>query len=470
MGRIDQHILQARKQAAAGNLAGAVKSTTHAMVGNPRDENLRLFRARLFHALGRHHEAMSDLAALKKSPGTLQLALFHADVAEAAGECAVAVDALSYAIPKSETPAPLRARRAVMLQSLGDFKGATRDLQEAISLTPADGELYRLLSGLHRFSDGDPLLDQMQHLRQTMPEGSFPAAHMDFAISKALDDIGDVIASFEVLLRANAAMRAMTPYDPEARTQQLERYKQTLGDLPAAPITTAQRAAPIFVTGLPRSGTTLVEQILSTHPDVTGGGEMALFGPLMRKIIGDPAGSAELTASAKQMSKLGHAYCTSVSAKHPKSVRVTDKSIQTASYMGAVAAALPNAQFIVVRRNPNGNALSLLRQVFQPGVQSFSYNLDDIRHYQQGFDDIVSFWQERLADRVHVVDFDQLTETPEPNTRALLDKAGLTWDAACLHPEKNTRSVQTLSAVAVRKPVSSTAAHKWQRYAAQLAS
>lgn len=468
MGQFDKNVHEARKQAAAGNLSGALQATTHALIEEPRNGNLKLFRARLFHALGRHREALADLSGLATQIPTAQLAMFQADVAEGAGDLKSAESALSRAIPAVKNPAPLLARRAVLRQSLGQFETAQTDLRAAIKLTPADGELYRLLGGMHRFTPDDALLHTMKKLRPKMPAGTATAAHMDFAISKALDDIGDVDASFTSLLKANATMRALHPHDAQARQTQLDRYKQALAQLPQAPLDTASAAAPIFVTGLPRSGTTLVEQILSAHPEVTGGGEMALFGGLLRRILGDPATNDALTLTPDSLSRLGHAYSDAVSERHPNAPYVTDKSIQTASYIGAVAAALPNARIIVVRRNPHGNALSLLRQVFQPGKQTFSYDLADIRSYQKGFDDMVSFWQERLPDRVHIVDFEELLSTPETTTRALLDMAGLSWDDACLRPEDNTRAVQTLSAVAVRKPITSQASEKWRRYAAHL--
>ncbi|MEP3347763.1 MAG: sulfotransferase [Litoreibacter sp.] len=466
MGQFDRNVQEARKQAAAGNLTGALQSTSFALLEKPRDGNLKLFRARLLHALGRHREALADLSGLSATGPSPQLASFRAEVAENAGDLKTAITALTHALPATKTPSPLLAKRAVLYQSLGQFAKAKDDLIEAIRLTPADGELFRLLSAMHRFQASDPLLARMEKTRPKLKKNSLSGAHMDFALSKAFDDLGDTDKSFKLLLQANAAMRLAFPYDANARQTQLDHYKVALANLPDAP--SASDAAPIFVTGLPRSGTTLVEQILSAHPDVAGGGEMALFGGLMRKSLGDPASSAPLKATPEALSKLGHAYAKAASARHPKAKRITDKSIQTASYIGAVTAALPNARIIVVRRNPNGNALSLLRQVFLPGKQSFSYNLDDIRSYQQGFDDMVSFWQESLPDKVHVVQFEDLVSTPEQTTRSLLDMAALEWNDACLRPQDNDRAVQTLSAVAVRQPITPHSSQKWQAYAEHL--
>lgn len=468
MGQFDNAVHDARQQAANGDLIGALGAANRALMQMPQDQNLKLFRARLLHALGRDTEALADLKPFTAGPMPAQLALFVAEVAEHAGVLKLAEDALGQALSTAKKPATLLAKRAVLRQSLGAFEAAQKDLRDAIKRSPTDGELYRLLGSMHRFKANDPLLKKMQQARRKIPAGSAASAHLEFAISKALDDLGDYDRSFKHLTQANATMRKLHPYSAQVRDDQLARYKQALSTLPHAPAATASKAAPIFVTGLPRSGTTLVEQILSAHPDVTGGGEMAIFGGLMRETLGDPAGDASLDLTPETLSKLGHAYADAVAMRHPSARRVTDKSIQTASYAGAVAAALPNARIIVVRRNPHGNALSLLRQVFQPGKQLFSYNLDDILRYQRGFDDMVAFWQATLPDRVHVVEYETLVREPDATTRALLDMADLPWNDACLHPEDNTRAVQTLSAVAVRKPISSDAADKWRRYASHL--
>lgn len=470
MSQFDHKVINARKQAAAGDLSGALQSISQAILEAPNDGTLKLFRARLLHALGQDRAALQDLPPLNATQSSPQLMAFRAEVEEGAGNFTAAIAALGHLIDGAQKTTPLLAKRAVLHQALGQFNEARTDLLAAIKANPADGELYRLLGAQHRFTKGDPLLGKMRKARTKTKSNSAAAAHLDFAISKALDDLDQPDQSFKHLLRANAIMRKLHPYDIQDRLSQLAQYKRAFASLPAAPTAEASTAAPIFITGLPRSGTTLVEQILSAHPDVTGGGEMAIFGTELRRILGDlanqPADKLDLTP--QNLATLGHAYVDAAQTRHPQAARITDKSIQTAVYMGAVAAALPNARIIVVKRNPHGNALSLLRQVFQPGKQTFSYNLADIRAYQDSFDDIAAFWQTRLPDRVHTINYEDLVTTPEQTTRDLLAMAGLAWNDACLHPEENTRAVQTLSAVAVRKPINTRAAHSWHRYATQL--
>ncbi|KMW57652.1 TPR repeat domain protein [Candidatus Rhodobacter oscarellae] len=172
-----------------------------------------------------------------------------------------------------------------------------------------------------------------------------------------------------------------------------------------------------------------------------------------------------MNISPASLSKLAEQYHSEMSSKLGTAKRVTDKSLQTLLYAGPVLSALPKAHIVVVRRDHNATALSLYKHVFRPGRQLFSYDMDDIRAYQRDQDDLLSFWAERLPDRFHVMDYEDLITDPERQIRALLETIELPWDPACLHPENNTNAVQTLSNVAVRRPINASALSAWQPYA-----
>lgn len=221
---------------------------------------------------------------------------------------------------------------------------------------------------------------------------------------------------------------------------------------------------------MPRSGTTLIEQILSAHPDVTGSGEAGTFSPNLPSHLDNPVAHTDdgFELSNDALRALGTAYATDMTDRFGTARRHTDKSLQTLLYSGAVLAALPRAHIILVRRNPNAIALSLFKQVFLPGKQLFSYDLDDIRTYQRSFDKMVAFWSNRLSARFHVINYEDVVSNPEPTIRDLLARVDLSFDPACLAPEKNDRAVKTLSAVTVRRPISIGASESWRRYARQL--
>jgi hypothetical protein len=322
------------------------------------------------------------------------------------------------------------------------------------------------MAGLITFSAGDPLIERMRNLKSELSEDDAGQPHLDFALSKALDDIDDPKGSFRHLIAANSAMRRKAPYEIASRLRAVEQIKRSFADLDpkAYRHPEASPAAPIFVTGMPRSGTTLVEQMLSAHSEVLGGGETALFSQKMNRIVGDPTVET-VEFSTDLAALLGHAYVAALPRLEGSKSRHTDKSIQSLFYAPAIQAALPQARIVVVRRDPRAIALSLLRQVFRPGKQLFSYDLSDIRAYINSFEDMLAHWKSQTALRITVVDYEELVTNPDTETRHLLNATGLSWDPACLKPERNPRIVRTLSATSVRQPIHTKAADAWKRYA-----
>nr|WP_286193628.1 sulfotransferase [Boseongicola sp. H5] len=225
--------------------------------------------------------------------------------------------------------------------------------------------------------------------------------------------------------------------------------------------------APIFITVMARSGTTLVEQILTAHPDVQGGGEAALLSRTVRETIGPPEelrpGAVDVTPQG--LADLADRYSKRMLARFGPAPRHTDKSLQTLLYAGPVLAAMPKSHIVLMRRDPRAVAISLYKQVFRRGKQLFSYNLDDIRQYQDSYDALVDFWQSRLNARFHVVAYEDIVQAPEPTIRSLLKRLDLSWTEACLRPEDNAQPIQTLSSVAVRQPINRDGLDRWRPYA-----
>lgn len=467
VGKFDRSIKDARDLARKGDLTSALAAVDDA-IAVARDAHL--FRARLLQALGRPREALREVAFIDTPDASPAFLDMRAQLEEALDQFDAAIATLTRMLPLVKNRGPVLARRALLKQTLGQLDAALGDLDAAIALNPRDGELYRLRGGIVTYQKDDPAIEAMQKARAVATPGSAAAVQLDFAMAKALEDIGTHDAAFETLSRANRGMRALQPYDINARLRKVEAYRAAFaaGLPPAGPQATDD--APIFVTGMPRSGTTLIEQILSAHPQVTGGGEARTFLPHMTQHLGDPAAPPPggLNLSAKALADLGHAYAADMQDRFGAAPRHTDKSMQTLLYAGAVLAALPKAHIVVVQRNPNAIALSLFKQVFLPGKQLFSYDLDDIRAYQRSFDEMVGFWADRLPDRFHLVAYEDVVAAPEPAIRALLDKVDLPFDPACLRPEDNNRAVKTPSAVAVRKPINTAPLEDWRKFAHQL--
>jgi hypothetical protein len=239
-----------------------------------------------------------------------------------------------------------------------------------------------------------------------------------------------------------------------------------------APLSTpAEGPRPIFVTGLPRSGTTLVEQILASHSAVTGGGELRFLLEEAYRLMGDPGRGftrlAELSEGA--LAGFGRAYLDLLARAVPGAGVITDKSIQTHLVIGLVAKVLPWARILVVRRDPRDLGLSIYRNVFAPGTHLYAYDQADIAAYIATFEKMMAFWRAALPGRFEEIRYEDLVAEPEARTRALVAAAGLDWEEACLSFHESARQVATLSIQQVRQPIHGGAAGGWRRHAADLA-
>ncbi len=471
MSGFEPKLAAAKKKAASGDLEGALAAVELAL----RDaSDAQVLRVRLLQALNRPLDALDEVRRLDRPGVSPALLTLRADLEEYVQDLEGAAQTLGRIIALRPTTPALFARRATARQAIGDFKGAEADLTEALRLNPGAGDLYRMRVQLEDQSGGDDALDRLATARKRAKAGTMDAVCFDFAEAQIHEALGDYDRASDALLRANRGMRALYPFNIQERIGVTDRIKRAVGDvLPTShedgPKTNPP-FSPIFVTGLPRSGTTLVERTLACHPDVCACGEAAMIGRALRETMGDPESGAAgaFTPTVDALRRFGELYGQRMVNRFGPAPRHTDKSMQSLHYAGPILTAMPSAQMVVVRRDPRAMALSLFKQVFRPGKQLFSYDLDDIRANQIAFDDLVAFWSERLPERFHVIDYEDFVTNPEPAIRALLQKVDVSWDPACLHPEDQGGPVQTLSAIAIRAPIHRAAIDGWRAYAPML--
>lgn len=360
----------------------------------------------------------------------------------------------------------------LFLQGLGRFDDADPVFRRAFAADPQGGELYRLFLASHKVKPGDPILAEMRARFDEPGLSDRSRMGFGFAIAKALEDVKDYAAVFDYLDPANALMRKAHPYDSAVREGFVRQLMQAMDsfDWHAARVEGTTDEAPIFVTGMPRSGTTLVEQIIASHPRVTGAGEVADGTVAAQKLLMTSAGTLRKMASLSgaEIAGLGHDYAAMIRARFPEADRITDKSIQTYLYLGLLKLALPKARFIVVRRDPRDTLLSMYKNVFPEGTHLHAYDQVDLAKYYGTFVSMVDFWRARVPDWFHEVCYEDLVSDPEPHSRALIAACGLDWDDACLNFHANTRKVETLSVFQVRQPISKGSVRAWERYGDRL--
>ena len=360
------------------------------------------------------------------------------------------------------------------LVALGRSAEASEAFEKAIALAPRRAGFFWNLTSVRHFSEDNRHFAAMQELAERIDALDIDEQiDLHFALGKAFADVGDHKRSFEHLLRGNALKRQQVSYDEEKALQRLEgirgvftagmlRDKCGLGD----PSTT-----PIFIVGMPRSGTTLIEQILASHPQVFGAGELREMANLAGRIgSADAAGFPEAVRalSGEELRQVGEQYMQAVTRLAPGAERITDKMPGNFSLAGLIHLALPNARIIHACRDARDTAFSCFSVLFS-GTLEFTYDLAEFGRYYRGYLKLMAHWREVLPKGSMLeVRYEDVVSDLESQARHIIAHCGLEWDDACLSFYKTERSVRTASATQVRQPIYQSSIGRWRVHEEQL--
>jgi predicted Zn-dependent protease len=358
------------------------------------------------------------------------------------------------------------------LREVGEQNAAIEAFRNALKAQPGFGDAYGALANLKtfHFSPGD--LDSMRLLLERANIPGSCRIQVEFALGKALEDAGEFAASFEHYARGAGLQRAVMPYDAEATTEYLRKSQATY--------TTdffAQRASwgsartdPIFIVGLPRSGSTLLEQILASHSAVEGTRELPDVPAIAMELFARPhPNMPEYPESVRSLSRseiedLAARYLKGTQTRRPLRLpRFVDKMLGNFSHAGLVHLMFPRASIIDARRHPLACGFSCYKQLFAQGM-NFSYDQGELGRYYRDYAELMAHLDSILPGRVHRVHYERLVADPEREVRRLLDYCGLPFEAGCLRFYENPRAVQTLSSEQVRLPIYSAAVDQWRHY------
>ena len=366
--------------------------------------------------------------------------------------------------------------RGVVLMTLGQLDAASAALEQAISLAPRRIRPYYNLTGARKMKPEDPQIQAMEMLAQDMAALS-PGDQIEltFALSKALGDIGDQTRSFQTLIDGNALKRASMVYEEAATldvfertkaayTRDLMRSRQGHGD---------PSDLPVFIIGMPRSGTTLVEQILASHPDVYGAGEIGAFGDSVEACAAQagrpPLSDDELAnLSDDGLQWLGADYVARLRALAPDARRVVNKMPGNFFFAGAIHLALPKAAIIHTRRDPIDTCLSCFSKLFTQDL-AYAYDLGELGRYYRAYEALMDHWRAVLpAGAMLEVQYEEVVADLEGQARRIVAHCGLEWDPRCLDFHLTKRAVSTASVIQVRQPIYGSSVGRWRRHEAFL--
>lgn len=367
-----------------------------------------------------------------------------------------AAGALGRALQIDPAHAAARVTLADVRASRGDIAGATADLREALQRHPDDARAWMGLANLKvvKFSAGDTA--RLQALFGEAGRPDEERALFGFALAQALEDQGDYATSFAVLRRANRLVHRHAPWDAARQHAHVAAIERAFAHvLPHSPAAGAGRGV-ILVTGMPRSGTSLVEQILASHPQVEGANEITALPDVLHEESerrGRVFPEWVVDASAADWQRLGDAYLARTARWRADKPRFTDKNLGGWRRAGAALAMLPGVRVVIVRRDPVETCLACYRQWFSHGT-AYTYDLGDLAAYCADFQRLGRFWREHHPGQVLDFEYEALLAEPEASIRRLLAFCGLSFDPACLAFEQTRRAVVSASSAAqVRQPL-----------------
>ena len=379
-------------------------------------------------------------------------------------------DALLAQFPRH---APIWMSYGHALKTAGFQDRAISAYRRSIELDPGFGEAYWSLANLKTFRFDDDSIAQMRRQLARTDLSVENRHHFEFALGKALEDVGAHAESFGHYLEGNALRRGLVPYNADDNAARLRRslslytrefFAQRAG-------TGVEARDPIFIVGLPRAGSTLVEQILSSHSAVEGTMELPEIISITRSLRqrtptpqSTPYHDVLATLDAAQLRELGEGYLerTRIHRKRGAPFFI-DKMPNNFAHIGLIHLALPNARIIDARRHPLACCFSAFKQHFARG-QNFTYDLDDLGRYYRDYVELMAHYDAVLPGRVHRVFYEDMVENTEAEVRRLLDYCGLPFEEQCLRFFENTRPVRTASSEQVRQPIYRDGVDHWRHF------
>jgi predicted Zn-dependent protease len=360
-----------------------------------------------------------------------------------------------------------------LLREVGQQSRAIEMYRRALAVHPGSGRAYSSLANLKTFRFDGADLEAMQERLARGSLTDIDRTHLEFALGKALEDEARFEPSFEHYARGNARHRATLYYDPGAMTAIAQRSMAVFTDRFFADRSGwgSGRPDPIFIVGLPRSGSTLLEQILASHSQVEGTRELPDIPRIALEVTSRPIpaggqGYPEPVAALDraEIDAFAARYLEQTQLHRPLGkLRFVDKMLSNFVHIGLIQLMFPHAAIIDMRRHPLGCSFSCYKQLFARGL-GFTYNLSEMGRYYRNYALLMEHWNKVLPERVHRVNYERLVADPEGEIRRVLDYCRLPFETGCVRFHDNRRVVQTISSEQVRRPIYSEGVDQWRHY------
>lgn len=453
---------------------GALAHVDAYLKSNPHHIQCLLQKAECLLALGHRSDALTTADAAAMQAGRVSAALdavggffVHAGAQERA--LAIYDRALEHA---GDDPS-LLAKRAVIHRFLGNFELASADYDRVVTIRPTDPEALKARAELRKQTPSHNSLDAMRAALQVVPRDSRDAATLHFGLAKSLEDMGDHEGSWEHLEAANAIEQARLTYDPAQDRAIVERIIAGFA-MPEEVAADTTGQSPIFILGLPRSGTTLVDRILGSHSLIHSAGELpylseALGATMVNSRRGKPHGWLGFATALPDLAgePIAREYLARAQAKRGDKPRFTDKQPTNFFYCALILRAFPKACIVNLRRHPLATCYAIYKTRFE-GTYPFAYSLQNIADFYIGYDRLMAHWHRIMPGRILDLAYEDVVLAQESATRRLLDYVDVPFEDACLAFHANPAPIATASSVQARQPLFDSSVNQWRVHAARL--
>jgi len=359
----------------------------------------------------------------------------------------------------------------IAYQVMGNIDSSVQSYERSLAINSSYAETYHNLSYLKKYSEKDPQIPKMHSLLENKSLKNSERMFLNLALARIYENLGNKDQFFKFLNEGNRLRKSELNYSIEQSLQEISAIKKLYNsptkDLELQSYESSSNR-PIFILGMPRSGTTLVEQIISNHQKVHGGGELNTLTNLVDPIVNNYIAGDIKQLDQKAISFIRQEYQDMlVSLNTPKHI-ITDKLPLNFKYIGFVLSAFPDAKIVHLKRDAVATCWSNYRCTFTSSANGYSYDFDDLAQFYNLYEDLMEFWHELYPNKIYDISYEDLTTNQEEETRKLLEYCDLEWDEDCLNFHTNERAVQTASSLQVREKMYQGSSEVWKQYWARI--
>ena len=425
--------------------------------------------------------AYLDLRQLDKAIKHLELAIsFRPEFPEAhnnlgsayqeKGNLDAAINSYKRAITLMNNFAQAHNNLGIIMEKTGKFDDAFLSYSNAIQYDPKNVSAHFNLSYIKTFNEKDSQVEQMHSILFSNSINEIDRARLCFALARVYEDLGDTEKLFEYLDQGNSLRKQELNFSFNSSNNNNNYLKNIFTnsnchDLDRPKVS---QINPIFIVGMPRSGTTLLEQIISSHHKVYGAGELKNLNEILIPLFQNQLNSTDSIITNEIVSSISDKYIESLLNLNTKEKTITDKWPLNFRYIGFILCAFPNARVIHSKRDSKATCWSIYKHFFSDNANGWAYDLNDIADFYLLYEELMSFWHELFPERIYDISYENLVNNQDLETRKLIEYCELDWDENCLNFHKNKRVVGTASVSQVRREMFQGSSEIWKKYKGHL--